>query len=362
MHSRPALARAIDAVQTLSDPVPRYSEVLDSCRAWMGSDGATFLVFEGRQPVCFESVGIDPKAQQAYVSHFGTRDFMLDPENPRASGTWLDSECMLEAEVRLKNEYYVDFMCRYRIRQVVALVISESAGVSAALSFQREAPIHDGHGTRAPGEVRKFANAVLGAMAQRQEAGRQWFEAIESGNADFNEATLLLTSKGDVLKRSTSTDAILEVAGCGLTIRNGRLMHRESKAGSALTHLLGQALVADRVPTSLAFSGRYGKVCKLQAAKANPKLGIGIEPLVVVRLRLGWGRARPPLEAVEVGLGLSRAEALVVRALIVGQRVEQFSKEHNLSIHTVRRQLASAMTKAHCHSQAELVAKTLLLS
>lgn len=45
-------------------------------------------------------------------------DIMFEPGRPRPSGTWLDTDDKLATIERQRSEYYVDFMCAFRIRQI----------------------------------------------------------------------------------------------------------------------------------------------------------------------------------------------------------------------------------------------------
>ena len=82
------LQRAVESVQALADPSPPWAEILRSGRELVGAEGATFIVFEGHRLATFESVGNDHATERAYVDHYSAQDIMLEPEQPRAGGTW----------------------------------------------------------------------------------------------------------------------------------------------------------------------------------------------------------------------------------------------------------------------------------
>ncbi|WP_305989653.1 helix-turn-helix transcriptional regulator [Roseibium sp. MMSF_3544] len=56
-------------------------------------------------------------------------------------------------------------------------------------------------------------------------------------------------------------------------------------------------------------------------------------------------------------LGLSKAEARSVLLLAEGHKPAEIAEERQVSIHTVRNQIKSAMSKVGCHRQSELVQK-----
>jgi DNA-binding CsgD family transcriptional regulator len=62
-----------------------------------------------------------------------------------------------------------------------------------------------------------------------------------------------------------------------------------------------------------------------------------------------------PEERVRAAFGLTYSESQVVLGLAAGITVSLLARETNRSVHTVRLHLKRAMSKAHCHSQSELL-------
>lgn len=348
------LQRAVEAAHSLADPSPPWIEILRSGRELVGAEGATFIVFEGRRLATFESVGNDPATERAYVGHYSAQDIMLEPEQPRPGGTWLDTEDKLSSIDRMRNEYYVDFMCGYRVRQMHSLILEEGSR-SASISFQRTTIRTDGAALRASPRISRYAQAVLAALARRYDRASQWMQALEGAATAFGEGLMLLDARARVLRQCARSAALLEDSRSGLSLRQGVLWHVDARVRDALASGLARLNFSADGAQLLRLPG-VGGGCRLELARAPAALRLGGESMAIARLRLERGPAALPDQSLLcAAFGLTGAEARVLSALLEGQTPAAHARSQGVTIHTVRRQIAVLMQKMGCNRQADLV-------
>jgi len=348
------LARAVEAAHSLADPSPPWHEILTCGRELVGAEGATFIVFEGRRLVTFESVGNDPATERAYVEHYSSHDIMLEPERPRPGGTWLDTEDKLSSIDRHRNEYYVDFMCRYRMRQIQSLVLEEGRR-SASISFQRATIRADGAALRASPRIARYAQAVQASLVRRHDRASRWLEALEGTATAFGEGVMLIDNCARVLRQCPRTAALLEESRSGLGMRKGVLWHADLRVRDALASALARLHfgTGDTRVLSLGSSGGRGG-CRLELARAPEALRLGGESMVIARVKLHRHFAADPA-LLCASFGLTDAEARVLCALVEGQTPAAHARAQGVTINTVRRQIAVLMQKMDCNRQADLI-------
>ncbi|HSW16741.1 MAG TPA: helix-turn-helix transcriptional regulator [Ramlibacter sp.] len=356
-----ALRRAIDAVQSIADPVPPWADILSSTKDLIGGESATFIVFEGRKLATFEQIDVDRVAHAAYVDHYCAQDIMLSSENPRAPGTWLNTEDALTPVERGRNAYYVDFMCRHRMRQMVSFVIEESPLRASSMTVQRDLVRDDVAQQVAGAPMRLFSAALLSAVAQRRERASQWLDAVESASAGFKEATFLVTGNGVVLRMSPNAQDVLD-DGPGLLLRHGCLWHPDAKLRDALRRALGSAARPGSQPCHLSLRGRSGMVHRLELARAHAQLRLGDEALVFLRMYRQRAPCGTRLDTLCLAFDLTPAEARVLAALADGQTPIGHAQAQGVSINTVRKQISTLMQKMDCTRQADLVRMALAVS
>lgn len=356
LNSNLALRRAVDAVQSIAEPVPPWADILGCAKDLIGGDSATFIVFEGRRLATFEGVTVDPGGQAAYVSHFHSQDIMLS-DRPRPSGTWLDTQAALPPAERGKSGYYVDFMCRYRMRQHVSFVIEESPHCAASITVQRDVARDDTARQLASGPMQLFSGALLRAVARRRELGSRWFANAESAGAAFGEASLLVTGSGACLRMSANAQALLN-GESALRVRNGSLWHPDGRVRDALANALAATARRNSKACSTSLLGERGTVLRLEFARAHECLRLGNESLVFMRM----SRRREPssirIDALCLAFGLTPAEARVLAALADGRTPAAHALAQGVSI----KQISTLMEKMDCTRQIDVVRMALTVS
>ena len=274
-------------------------------------------------------------------------------------GSWIDTESLLSPRERGKNAFYVDFMCKYRARQVLAFVIEESPERAAFLSMQRERPDPDSARRMASPAIARYAAALLQAAVRRREAASQWMDVAEAAPGVFGEACLLVNGRAVVLRMSTNAAPLLDGAS-GLRIREGRLWHPDSRMRGALSQALLAVHLSGKA-THMSFAGACGSLCQLELARAPARLRLGNESMVIIHMRAQRHPRMLSTDALCLAFDVTAAEGRVLAALAAGQKPASHALAQGVSINTVRKQIATLMEKMNCSRQADLVRKALAL-
>lgn len=349
----PALRRALEATQHLTDAAPPWSEILKCSSDLMGSDGAAFVVFRDKNQLAeLRQTGADAAAERDYASHFAPRDILLDHGPRRGPGTWLDTQALMTPFERERNEYYVDFMCRYRMRHIRCLIIEDQPERSVTLSFQSAAVRDDPHFLASEPIVR-FQTAFRDALKRRQEQGYRWLASAELAFEAFGEAICLVDVSGKVLHASPMAGPMLE-SETALRLRNQSFWHPRSGIVDAIRASLTDVSRGGRRARVLV-AGAAGKSCRLDIARADPRMRLDREPLLLVRIEPGHSQADVSLGALCTAYAITAAEGRVLAALVNGQTPKTFSQANDVSINTVRKQIAMLMEKTGCSRQVDLV-------
>lgn len=244
------------------------------------------------------------------------------------------------------------------MRQLLTFIIEDSPQRRGGLTVQRNMPADHARRDLESATVRRATGALRRGMAQREAMTRQWFDTAESAFAGFGEAICLTTPQGTVLRASARAQELLG-QGHSLRLRGGRLWHPGLDVQRALQSALTQAPRA-REPMRLAVPDDTGGVCRLELVPAAPELSLGKEALVFIRMRHDGTRVPPSIDGLCRAFGITPAEARVLTALMAGQSSKQHAVVQGVSVHTVRSQVTSLMTKMECARQVDLVRKALL--
>lgn len=350
------LNRALDAVRHLSDPNPPWDEVLRCSHQIVGGDSASFILLDGNSELLtLEQSNVSSAAMSEYVDHFHTSDIVTPAALGAAEGTWLDTNECFPRPALQKSSYYIDFMCKHRMREMLTLVVEESPSRRGALSIQRAVPSEDARRLLESESVRRFATALQTAVHLRRTESQRWLDATDSAFCSLGEATCLVTPAGAILRQTASSQELMQ-ARASLSCRDGHLWHPHPEVRELLrsafvcaAKLNGRANVS--VPDS------HGGVCQVDLVHADPRLGMGSEALVFIRLRFnGSAKALAP-GTLRVTYGLTPAEERLLTALVAGQPPAAFALQRGVSIHTVRKQISMLMEKMDCHRLVDLVRK-----
>ena len=189
--------RALDAARHLDGAAPPWAEVLDGLGELLGGDSAAYLAFDSTLGLqAFEFRGGDVAARRDYADHYHAHDIMKPPALGAAAGVWLDSaQCYPQARLE-RNVFYADFMCKHRLRQILAFLTETSATRLSAISVQRSRVDGRIDEVLRSAPVRALTQTVAQALARQRAYAGQSIAAVEAALASFGEAVLLVTPTG----------------------------------------------------------------------------------------------------------------------------------------------------------------------
>ncbi|RYY92021.1 MAG: helix-turn-helix transcriptional regulator [Comamonadaceae bacterium] len=351
----PVLHRTLEAAHHLSDAVPPWGDVLEGTRQLIGGDSASFVLFSrtGELLDC-QQRGVSEAAEREYVAHFHAQDILAPAAVDAAEGTWFDTEEVFSPAMLSRNPYYVDFMCRHRMRQMLTMVVEQTPSRHGGLTVQRADPRGGGREQFAQGAALQLSAAIRDAVLRRRAAADQWFATAEAAFDGFDEALCLVSKRGAVLRQSPLAQSWF-TRDQSLRIRLGRLWHASPAMREALHDAL--AAVAERGRRIAMTLPDQGDVpgCELDLALAGRYARVGNEPLLLLRIRLASDSVDARLRTLGPAYGLTLAEQRVLGALIAGESPAQHAETRGVSIHTVRKQIAMLKEKMGCTRQVDLV-------
>lgn len=351
-----ALQRAFEAVQHLDGARPPWQDVLEGFRQVVGGDSASFMMFDaGDRLLQLEQQGVDAQAEREYVEHFHAQDPLMKQLRGVPAGAWLDTAEAFTPDRLSRQAFYVDYMSRHRMRQLVGVVLDNTPQRRASMSVQRSQASGGLRALVERPEARRFTTALQQAVDRLQQRSAQaWFSA-EAAFSAFGEALLLATPAGMVLQLSPRAHLWLG-GGAALLLRSGRLLHPDPRWQAMLARALREA--ADgTAPAVLMLPNAQGVVDRLELTRADRPLSLAGEVLVLVRVCRVRGAAAVAPGLLAAAFGLTPAEARVLAALMVGTRPKDLAAAHQVSLSTVRTQIAALMDKMDCARQADLLRK-----
>lgn len=359
MNRNLALQRTLDAIAHLSDREPPWTALLQGMQQLIGGDSATLILIDSSGELLnFQQNDVSPTTEHAYTEHFFAHDIVAPLTIGAAPGSWFDTQELFSASLLSKEAFYIDFMCQHRMRQLLTFIIEDSPQRRGGLTVQRNMPASHARRDLESTTVRRATSALRRGMAQRDAMTRQWFDMAESAFDSFGEAICLATPRGTVLRASARAREFFG-QGHALRLRGGRLWHPGADVQRALQSALTRAPQA-REPVRLAIPDDQGGLCRLELVAAMPQLSLGKEALVFIRMHREGTHSLPPVDSLCDAFGITPAEARVLKALMAGQSPKQHAGAQGVSVHTVRSQVSSLMTKMECTRQVDLVRKGLL--
>lgn len=355
MTQDPVLHRTLEAAHHLSDAAPPWGDVLEGARQLIGGDSASFILFSrtGELLDC-QQRGVSAAAEREYVAHFHAHDIVTPATTGSPEGSWFDTAELFSPKALSRNPYYVDFMCRHRMRQMLTLIVEQAPTRHGGLTVQRAEPRETGRRQLGQGASAALAAAIGRAVQQRRMATEQWFAAAESALDGFEEALCLVSCKGAVLRQSPRAQAWFALNQI-LRIRQGRLWHAAPALREALYGALASVAERDRRLTlTLPDEGQVAG-CQIDLAPTAQIARLGNEPLLLLRIRPAPDSIEARLRTLGPAYDLTAAEQRVLGALIAGQSPAQHAEARGVSIHTVRKQIAMIKDKMGCTRQVDLV-------
>ncbi|AVG43224.1 LuxR family transcriptional regulator [Achromobacter insolitus] len=355
-----AVRRAIEALDHLTDPEPPWHDILLTARDMVGADSGTLIVFDARHKLLnLSSVSFPEEGTVDYRNHYYSCDIVEQDSRLLPVGTWLDTATMCDHGRLQRSEFYTDFMLKHHMAQVLCLVIESSAMLRAAIAFQRAKVDSKASDRLRSGDFAEYFRLLQRQLAQREKARAIGWATIESALSDVDEAVLLVSHDAMVEKMSALAMRYLD-HGHGWHVRGGKLRHPDAKI-QALFDAYCLAVSRDGKARSLAAAAGWGELTWVDIGAAPQALSLIGNRMLLVRMRRKSAFAQPDVDRLESVFAITHAEAAVLAGLAMGHSVEEVATLRHASVLTVRKQVASLLSKMECNRQSELVRLASLL-
>ncbi len=311
------------------------------------------------------AAGKDPSYVKAYNEHFATvSPFFGDWSHER----WREGVIELSGQVcpdrvLLRTEYYNDWLRPQKIHHLARGVVAREGEASWVLSFGR--PRRSGSIT---GRELALFGAILpglrGALQLRHHllVARSERDAASAAFDALRIGVIFLDGRDSPIGINRRAQAILDAAD-GLKLERGTLSASCSTDTARLRRLIGQAREAIHTGGGMVAINRPSGREPLHAVVTPlPRNHFYSGPRVATSVVFVMEREQgSPIdhEVVRAQYGLTHAEAAVVEGLVRGLTLRQIAAERRASIHTVRTQMKSVLSKTGAGRQAELVRQVL---
>ncbi|MEB0114473.1 helix-turn-helix transcriptional regulator [Variovorax sp. RTB1] len=353
MTNKPLLARAVTAVAHLADAEPPWAEILESGRRLIGADSATFMTFDGSGALTMHQDHLDRTAERDYVEHYHLLDVGLNTAMNCSSGTWINTNDVIPSSAMQKSQYYTDFMCRHRMRQIVCHIVRIDPVHRACFSFQREKIDETTREHLAGPDISTFAGAMESGLAKRRDLLISKLAATEEALWCYGEAAFLASSSGIVCYASKRASEMFEGTS-SIRIRAGRLWHHSARVRAVLLSLITKASLIERVVTVAIPNGVDGTLV-LDFKRADAWARLGNETMVMVRIKHSRYSEDKSLEMMNAVFDLTPAESRTLDSLVKGMSANEIAALAGISLHTVRKHISTVMEKTGTKRQSDLV-------
>jgi DNA-binding CsgD family transcriptional regulator len=357
---RIALRRAVEAVDHLTDPEPPWRDILDTARDLVGADSGALIVFDARNKLLtLTAIGLSDACASDYQEHYCNCDIIEQDGRNAPAGTWLDTARMYEPAQLHRTEFYADFMARHRMAQVLAHIIESNTVLHAAIGFQRSSVDAKAGDRLQSGDYARYFRLLRHQLSQRERTRAIGWKSLESAFSEVNEAVLLISVDCIVDKLSPLAVGFLDDVN-GWILHGRRLRHADAKV-QRLFDAHCAAVARDGQMRSMATASGWGELFWVDISAAPPALSLIGGRMLLVRMRKKSAFAMPDVTKLQSVFSITHAEAAVLAGLAAGHSVEEVATLRHASVLTVRKQVASLLTKMECSRQSELVRLASLL-
>ena len=208
-------------------------------------------------------------------------------------------------------------------------------------------------------DLSRYFRLPLAQLAQREKMLARDWSTVDSAFSAVGEAVLLI-SRNAVVDRMSALAARYLDDGRGWQVRDGRLRHPDGKIQALFdAHCLSVA--RDGRTRSLAAAAGWGELSWVDISAAPRALSLIGQRMLLVCMRRKSAFAQPDTDRLEAVFAITHAEAAVLAGLAMGHSVEEVATLRHASVLTVRKQVASLLSKMQCSRQSELVRLASLL-
>jgi DNA-binding CsgD family transcriptional regulator/PAS domain-containing protein len=352
--------KLIDEIYDAALDSKRWQIVIESLSRTFDCVGGALLQRERQSAELsfIEFGGMDQSVRDAYQRYYSARSVWMPAAFMGTGELVVGHELAPDKRLFEHSEFYNDWLRPQGVYDAIGGVIQrspESLTVVTVLRAERAGFVTDadkGLFARLMPHVRRAIDIhrrLYGMQLQRDGTLRA-LDALEVGIA--------LTDRGGrVIFANRVAERILR-RGDGLTLIRDRL--RASRPDDARTLA---TLIAGAAKTTLGIGDRPGGMLALPTGTGQllsvlvspcPRLGL-LEPTAIVFMSEPPGNVHIDEQHVARQYGLTIAEARLLRALVEGQRLNDYADGAGITLNTARTHLKQVFAKTGSKRQAELV-------
>ena len=350
---------------------------LDSMAAVAGRIGAHGCLLYSAEPAASghkamlpgtrQQLGFSEESLKRYSSYYMHRNVWAANEKKMAEGRAVTSSMLYpDAELK-KTEYYADWLKPQDIFYAVGGLVSKADNISTKITFVRS----ERAGPFATQDLR-LVGALMGpwraAMAMR--ARTQRVESVVSGALSaldsLKTGVILLAGSGVVVHCTPLALEMMQEVKLLAIGPGGRLTSPDPAAALLIGRMLDAArrdpAVAGPIVASSITLGSGANRLGLCVAAHRPTLLSQSDTCTAVLVERVVAPPSAGRAARLKALGLTPAEQDLVALMLQGLRLKEIATRRNVTLHTVRSQVAASMDKLGVHRQSDLIREVLALA
>ena len=318
-------------------------------------------------PGALQQMGFSEECLKRYSSYYMHRNVWAANEKKMAEGRAVISSMLYPDTELKKTEYYADWLQQQDIFYAVGGLVSKADSISTKITFvrsERAGPF----ATQDVGLVGALMGPWRAAIAMR--ARLQRVEAVTScalsALDSLKTGVILLAGNGAVvhctpLALEMMQEVKLLAIGCGGRLtspeRAGALLIDQMLDGARLDPAVGEPVGPSSV--TLGTGAHRLRLCVAARRPTHFSQRTNCTTILVERVVApSAGDRTAHLKA----LGLTTAEQDLVALMLQGLRLKEIAARRNVTLHTVRSQVAASMGKLGVHRQSDLIREVLAVA
>lgn len=312
--------------------------------------------FQGSMPVAHQ--GYDDDAIQRFDKHYQYINPLREGWSNLPTGSTCSHATLIGEAKWRRSEYYNDFIVPQGMTGVVGIVLALEPSRVFAVGIQT---LDDRTEALALETLRRLFPQMRHALdVNRTLLGLRLDSIVlQAGNQPEASAIMLLTPTGTASYANEAAERMLASGEMLAVSPTGRLKARDPELQARIAARLQSPgrpermqlragslrLVADLLPVD----------DRMRDMLAPGPLGRALAPRLVLILSHVRDETRS-IDGLAAKLGLTQSEAQIALALADGHTLAEIAEARSASIHTVRNQVKSALSKTGARRQSDLVA------
>jgi DNA-binding CsgD family transcriptional regulator len=359
------LNKAIDLLYSAATGEVEWSRPLQHLTELCGGAAATLELvdLELRQPIFFQSVGIDPASADDYLNHFQFVSPRISHDLQASSQIICCDQQFISEHEMDHDEFYADFLAPHNMRYYVSGTLEQTANRFGVFSVQRTD--RQGHVDKDEIEiVARILPHIKRALDLTLRLGdtRDYSNQIERALDHHSEGVVLIAGDGSIAGANQAAREMFH-SNSGLGICNKRIEFADRAAKKMLDSIL-QVLAKKNRPAAwpetefLAArkSGGHPYALSVHPAHTQSDARSG-NYLAIVFIRDLDRQQRLAVEHLQSIFGLTLVEARLANWIGQGRTLKAYGNQRNISMNTVYTHFRHLKEKTGSRSQMELVAK-----